>query len=477
MEFETIHEMYRHWFETRSRLAAYHRKAGGRWEAVTWQEFGEQVTHFALGLTALGMECRDAVTILSTMREEWDIAEKAVLSAGGVAVGCCHSNTPSQVAYVLRHSGSRFLIVENREKWDKVLQVREDLERVKRCIVIDPRGTEGEDLLTFRDVLELGRREREEHEAEWLRRSSSVRADDPAILFYTSGTTGPPKGAMLSHRNVLDACRSMRDLEVFSAHDVIAIWHPMPHVYGRIGQIAGAYIGTGGYYAEGVDKVLENLREIRPTIFCSAPQILENLHARILGEVDKASTVEKKIFGWALGVGLARSRLLQQGLKPSVSQGIRYRLADRLAFRKVRDAFGGRIRILVWGGAPMSTEILEFFHAAGILPLEMYGMTEASLCAMNRPDAYRFGSIGPAVPGVRIRIARDGEILVKSGMVFSGYLHDEERTREAFAEEGWFATGDVGRIDSDGFVWITGRKENTGPFGSCQSGSRRRPGH
>jgi long-chain acyl-CoA synthetase len=460
MEFETVHEMYRHWFETRSSLAAYHRKAGGRWEAVTWQALGEQVTHFALGLTALGMESRDAVAILSTMGEEWDVAEKAILAAGGVAVGCCHSNTPSRVDYVLRHSGSRFLIVENREQWDKVLQGREDLQRVKRCIVIDPKGTEGEGLLAFRDVLELGRRQRGKYDAELLRRSSSVRADDTAILFYTSGTAGPPKGAMLSHRNVIEACRSVRDLNVFSAHDVTVLWLPMSHIYGRIGQIAGAYIGMQGYYAEGSEKLLENLKEIRPTVFCSAPQILEKVHGRILGEVAKASPVKKRVFLWALGVGLARSRLLQRGLNPRLSLGIRYRFAERLVLRRVRDAFGGKIRTIVSSGAPISREILEFFHAAGILPLEAYGINEALLCAMNRPDAYRFGSAGPAAPGVRIRIAQDGEILVKSGMVFGGYLGDEARTREAFTEDGWFATGDVGRIDSDGFVWITDRRKD-----------------
>ncbi len=460
MEFDTIHEMYQHWFDTRASLGAYHLKRGGRWDPVTWRAFKEKMTHFALGLMALGMEHRDPVTILGSTREEWDMADKATLSAGGVSVGCYHSNTPPQIQHVVNHSESRFLIVENKEQWEKVLEIRRELPLVRRYIIMDPSGTEGQGLLVFQDVIELGRQEREGLEEEYRRRFSSVTSEDTAIIFYTSGTTGPPKGAMLSHGNILEACRSMRDLEVFSAQDVTVIWLPMPHIYGRIAQIAGTYIGTKGYYAESLDKIVENLKEIRPTIFYSVPRIFEKVYSRILGEVEAASPVKKKIFQWALEVGLARSRLLQEGKDLPVSLQVRYRLADALVFRKFRDIFGGRIQIVVSGGAPISREILEFFHAAQILPLEMYGITEALMCTMNLTNRYRFGSIGVAAPGVRIRIAEDGEILAKSGMVFKGYLKDEEGTREAFTEDGWYATGDVGKIDPDGFVWITDRKKD-----------------
>jgi long-chain acyl-CoA synthetase len=460
MEFDTIHEMYQHWFDTRASLAAYHLKRGGRWDPVTWRAFKEKMTHFALGLMALGMEHRDPVTILGSTREEWDMADKATLSAGGVSVGCYHSNTPPQIQHVVNHSESRFLIVENKEQWEKVLEIRRELPLVRRYIIMDPSGTEGQGLLAFQDVIELGRQEREGLEEEYRRRFSSVTSEDTAIIFYTSGTTGPPKGAMLSHGNILEACRSMRDLEVFSAQDVTVIWLPMPHIYGRIAQIAGTYIGTKGYYAESLDKIVENLKEIRPTIFYSVPRIFEKVYSRILGEVEAASPVKKKIFQWALEVGLARSRLLQEGKDLPVSLQVQYRLADALVFRKFRDIFGGRIQIIVSGGAPISREILEFFHAAKILPLEMYGITEALMCTMNLTNRYRFGSIGVAAPGVRIRIAEDGEILAKSGMVFKGYLKDEEGTREAFTEDGWYATGDVGKIDPDGFVWITDRKKD-----------------
>lgn len=460
MEFATIHEMYRHWFETRPNLPAYHVKRGSRWEPVTWCAFEEKMTRFARGLLTLGMEFRDPVTILGLTREEWDIADKAVLSAGGIAVGCYHSNTPSQVRHVVHHSESRFLIVENREQWQKVEQIRGDLPLVRGYIVMDPTGIEGGDLLSFEEVMERGRQAGEEVGQEYRRRFSAVTSEDTAILFYTSGTTGPPKGAMLSHGNVLAACRSMRDLEVFSAEDVTVIWLPMPHIYGRIAQIAGSYIGTRGYYAESPDRLPENLREIRPTIFYSVPRIFEKVYARVVGEAEKGSALKERLFRWCLETGLARSRRLQAGRAVPVSAGLRYRLADALVFRKVRDALGGRIQIIVSGGAPIAKQILEFFHAADVLPLEMYGITEALLCTMNRQERYRFGSIGGAAPGVEIRIAEDGEILVKSDMVFKGYLKDEERTREVLREEGWFATGDVGIVDEDGFVWITDRKKD-----------------
>jgi long-chain acyl-CoA synthetase len=460
MEFKTIHEMYQHWFDTRSNLAAYHLKRGDRWEAVTWHDFEAKMTHFALGLMAMGMEYRDPVTILGLTREEWDIADKATLSAGGVSVGCYHSSTPPQVRYVVHHSESRFLVVEDKQQWEKVEQIRKDLPKVRRVIVMEPEGIEGQDFVSFQEVTELGRQERGKYEQEYRRRFSSVTSEDAAILFYTSGTTGPPKGAMLTHRNILEACRSMRDLNIFSAQDVTVIWLPMPHIYGRIAQIAGTLTSTQGYYAESLDRIVENMKEIRPTIFYSVPRIFEKVYTRVVGEVEEASVIKKRIFRWSLDTGLVRSRLLQEGRDLPFLLRLKYRLADALVFNKVRDAFGGRIRIIISGGAPISKEILRFFHAAGILPLEMYGITEALLCTMNRPDAYRFGSMGVAAPGVRIRIAEDGEITVSSDMIFKGYLKDEEKTREAFPEEGWFATGDVGVMDQDGFVWITDRKKD-----------------
>ncbi len=460
MEFATIHEMYRHWFETRPTLPAYYVKRASRWEPVTWRAFEEKMTRFARGLLVVGLEFRDPVTILGLTRQEWDIADKAVLSAGGISVGCYHSNTPSQVRHVVQHSASRFLIVENRQQWAKVEQIRGDLPLVKEYIVMDPTGMESRGFLSFEQVMEQGRQAGEKVEQEYRRRFSSVTSEDTAILFYTSGTTGPPKGAMLSHGNILAACRSMRDLEVFSAQDVTVIWLPMSHIYGRIAQIAGSYIGTTAYYAESPDKLVENLKEIGPTIFYSVPRIFEKVYSRVAGEAREGSALKKRIFRWCLEAGLARSRRLQAGRAVPISLGLRYRLADALVFRKVRDALGGRIQIIVSGGAPIAKEILEFFHAADVLPLEMYGITEALLCTMNRQERYRFGSIGGAAPGVEIMIAQDGEILVRSDMVFKEYLKDEQGTREAFRESGWFATGDVGVVDDDGFVWITDRKKD-----------------
>lgn len=461
MEFKTVHEMYRHWAETRAGLPAYFVKRRGGYVPVSWQEFGQSIRDFAIGLMALGMEYRDPVSILGLTRPEWDIADKAAMSAGGIAVGVYHSNTAAQVHHVVHHSESRFLVVENRQQWEKVRTIRKDLPHVKRFIVMDPwEGAAEEGLVSFEEVLGLGRRERPRHEQEYRRRFEAVAPDDTAILFYTSGTTGPPKAAMLTHANVLAACVFMRDLKIFTAQDTSVLWLPMPHIYGRIALIAGTYTGTVGYYAESLDKMLENLQEIRPTIFYSVPRIFEKVHSRVLGQAAESSPLKRKIFAWALATGLRRSRLLQEGVLPPRSLQWKYRLADRLVFRKVRQVFGGRIRILISGGAPIAKDILEFFHGAGILPLELYGITEVLGCTMNRPDRYRLGSVGPPGPGVELRLAEDGEILVRSKMVFKGYLKDPEKTAEALSPDGWYATGDIGTIDQDGFVWITDRKKD-----------------
>ncbi len=461
MEFKTVHEMYQRFAETRGDGPAYFlKKGGGGYRPVPWSQFWEKITSFATGLLALGMEHRDPVTILGLTREEWDIADKAVMCAGGISVGCYHSNTPPQVQHVVHHSGSRFLLLENKEQWEKVAKVREEIPGVRRFIIMDPTDVDDPGLLTFQDLLEMGRREKEKHREELQNRFASVQPEDTAIIFYTSGTTGPPKGAMLSHGNILDACSANRDMKVFSEEDVSVIWLPMPHIYGRIAMIAGTYMNMKGYYAESLEKIIENIQEIQPTIFYSVPRIFEKVYTRVMGQVQEGSAVKKKIFSWARGVGGRRSRALQAGESVPGSTELQYRLADRLVFRKIRQAFGGKIRIIISGGAPISSEILEFFHAANILPLEVYGITETLLCTMNRPDRYRFGTVGPAAPGVQIRIAPDGEILVKSSMVFSGYLNAPEKTREVLSEDGWYSTGDIGLLDEDGFLWITDRKKD-----------------
>ena len=460
MEFKTIHEMYRHLAETRADLPSYYVKRAAGWERVTWRLFGQKIKDFAIGLMALGMDHRDPVSILGLTREEWDVADKATMSAGGIAVGVYHSNTPVQVHHVVHHSESRFLIVENKEQWEKVRQIRADLPLVKRFILMDPQGVHEADVLTFSGVLDLGKAERKNYEAEYEKRFDAIRPDDTAIIFYTSGTTGPPKGAMLTHSNVLAACKCMDGIDIFSPQDVSVIWLPMPHIYGRIAMIAGSYTGIAGYYAQRLDKIVENIQEIHPTIFYSVPRIFEKVYTRVMGQAMEAPLPKKKIFQWAVKVGMERSRCLQAKRSIPLITAMKYRAADSLVFKKIRQVFGGRIKIILSGGAPISKEILEFFHAAGILPLELYGITETLLCSINRPHKYRFGSVGPAGPGVQLRIAEDGEIMVKSDMVFKGYLKDPEKTQEVLAEDGWYATGDIGTLDKEGILTITDRKKD-----------------
>ncbi|MEW6439827.1 MAG: AMP-dependent synthetase/ligase [bacterium] len=422
MEFATVNSMYERLFRVRAHLPAYHVKRNGAWEAVSWQAYREKVRDFALGLMALGMEPGDPVSILGATREEWDLADKAVQSAGGVAVGIYHSNTPQQVHHILDHSESGFLVLENELQWRKVEPIRRGLPRLRRTIAMDSAGIQDPEVVPFEDVLRLGRKQEPTRAEELARRSAAVKPDDTAIIFYTSGTTGPPKGAMLTHKNILSICGAIRNWGVLTPQETTVIWLPMPHIYGRLMALASAYCGTVGWYAESVERLMANLQEIRPTIFYSVPRIFEKVHTQLIGQAAGG--------------------------------------ADGLTPERIRQVFGGRIRILLSGGAPIAKEILEFFHAAGILPLEIYGITETLMCAINRPEKYRFGSVGSPPDGVELRIGADGEILVRSDMVFKGYLKDAAKTREALSKDGWYATGDIGRIDDDGFLWITDRKKD-----------------
>jgi long-chain acyl-CoA synthetase len=263
---------------------------------------------------------------------------------------------------------------------------------------------------------------------------------------------------MLTHGNILAACKANSEIGIFSPQDVGVIWLPMPHIYGRIAMISGTYIGTLGYYAQSLEKIVENIQEIHPTVFYSVPRIFEKVHTRVMGQVEEGSLIKKKVFQWAMKVGTERSRYLQAKRNIPLTTAMKYQIADSLVFKKIRQAFGGRIKIILSGGAPISKEILEFFHAAGILPLELYGITETLLCSINLIHKYKFGSVGPAGPGVELRIAEDGEIMVKSDMVFKGYLKESEKTKGVLTDDGWYATGDIGTLDEQGFLTITDRK-------------------
>ena len=441
---------------------AYSLKKDDGWYDVSWRDYGRRVEAFAYGLLAIGMERGDRVSILATTREEWDITDRAVIVLGGISVGIYHSNTTEQVEHILVHSETKIAVVEDREQWEKIASMPDTAGTLSKVIVMDPfPDMEDEPLVIgFEDVVALGTEQRDDYDAELGSRIEAAKPEEPVAYFYTSGTTGPPKGAVHTHASILAACKGIHESGNYGEDEVHLVWLPLPHIYQRIALHAAVFMGNSWAWAEGMEKLVENIAEVRPTIFYSVPRVYEKIHTKILGRAEEGSAFAKKIFHWSLAVGSRVALAIREGRKPAFKDRILYRLAKALVFGKIQETMGGRVKFVVSGGAPISMEILTFFHAAGILTLELYGITETFLCTMNLDSAYRFGTVGKAAPGTELRIAEDGEIMVRGPQLFEGYLKEPEKTAEVLEPDGWYHTGDIGTMDADGYVTITDRKKD-----------------
>lgn len=441
---------------------AYRVKVDGEWVHRTWHGYGEVVKRVAMGLLSLGLRAGDRVAILGSTREEWDWADRATLSIGGIGVGVYHSSTSEQIRYIVDHSEASILVVEDENQWKKIKEIRAEIPRVKKFVLMDPPPDMSDgDTMSFADLLAVGQKNEDTLAEEYRSRGEAIETFDPAIYVYTSGTTGPPKGVVLTHGNIVAITEAFRQMGIFvPQEDSIVAWLPLPHVFGRFVILTAIYTGNVWSYAGEIDTLIDDLADIQPTVFHSVPRIYEKIYQKMTSGMAQASPMKRMLFDFCVRTGSEVSRRGQEKRPISFFLRVKYRVAERLVFSKLRALFGGRIRCVITGGAPLSKEILEFFHAAGILILEAYGLTEAPSAAFNRPDDFRFGTVGPAVPGMEIKIAEDGEILLQSPIVFAGYLKDPEKTKEAFREDGWYCTGDIGVISSDGFVTITDRKKD-----------------
>jgi len=439
-------------------------KQNGAWVTITYRELGETVREVALGLVALGRQRGDAVALLSASRAEWVQADFAIFSAGCVTVPIYPSYPPDLVAYVVNDSGARTLIVEDPTQLAKALEARPKMEGLEQIIVISgydaPQPPEM--VFTWQALRRLGRDNAEAHRSTLAERVSSVASGDVATLVYTSGTTGPPKGVVQTHANHVSALDSSGRATPVTEGWTHLLFLPLAHSFARLESFLGIYRGLTTAFAENLDKVAENLRETRPHFICSVPRVFEKVYAKILAGVEAGSPVKKKIFNWAIGVGREVSRYQQRGQPLPPGLAVKRRLAHKLVFAKLHAALGGRLEWAISGGAPLSRDIAEFFHAAGILILEGYGLTETCpVLTFNRPDRFKFGSVGQALPGVEIRIADDGEILGRGGNVATrGYYKQPEATGAVFESTGWFHTGDIGHVDPEGFLYITDRKKD-----------------
>ena len=439
-----------------SKPALAHKAKGGTYQDISYTQFGESVEAFSKGLSNLGVQKDDRIALLSENRPEWAITDFGSLKAGAVTVPMFSTLTAAQVSYILNDSGAKVICVSTEAQLKKVLSIRDAVPTLEHIILFDASEDETpEGVIQFEDVCV-------NTEESISPGSSEASEDDIATIIYTSGTTGNPKGVMLTHANFifnLQACRSLIDV---SETDVLLSFLPLSHVFERLG---GHYVpllsGAQVAYAESTFTVARNMQEVSPTVMLSVPRLYETMHDRILSAVQAGSSLKQKIFHWGVSVGSAVSSAIQQGKKPSAILQLKQRIADKLVFAKLKAATGGRLRFFVSGGAALPQSIAEFFHAAGILILEGYGLTEtAPVISLNHPEKWKFGTVGAPVPGVEVKIAEDGEILTRGPHVMKGYFNNEAETAAVIDADGWFHTGDIGIIDADGFVRITDRKKN-----------------
>ncbi|MBN2168888.1 MAG: long-chain fatty acid--CoA ligase [Actinobacteria bacterium] len=428
----------------------------GVWREITWNEFNKNVVNIGLALISLGIEAGHRVAIFSSNSPEWQMIDMAVLSVGAADVPLYSTLSSSQAKYILRDSGSRVVFVGTEDHLNRILKVRDDIPELLKIVTIDNTVSDHPDVITLDDVLKLG--EKNANREEFGKRLEATKPDDLCSIVYTSGTTGDPKGVMLTHENFLSNVRAASKLVEIGPEDDCLSFLPLSHVLERMsGYYTSVYNGVPIAHARSIDDLVEDIGVIKPTYMVSVPRLYEKVHAGVLANVEEEPAIKQKIFHWAVGVGGKVSKLTVNHKPVPAFLKMKYNIADKLVYSKIYEKMGGRLRFFVSGGAPLAKEIAEFFHAMGILILEGYGLTETSpVITVNAPEAIRFGSVGKAIEYVDVKIDDNGEIMAKGPNIMQGYYNKPEATAEVL-HDGWFRTGDVGRIDEDGFLFITDR--------------------
>jgi len=455
MFFDRVHET-----PTRE---AYRFPSGGGWESRTWQETGETVRRLAAGLVAVGIEPEQRVAIASATRYEWILADLAIMCAGAATTTVYPSTIPDDVAYILADSGSRIVFAEDEIQLGKLRARRAELPEVVKVITFDGAPDADDDawVITLDRLERLGAEALSRDVDLVKRRIDAVEPNHLATLIYTSGTTGRQKGVRLPHSSWTYEGAAVAATGLLSVDDIQYLWLPMAHSFGKVLLTMQLQVGYSTAVDGRVDKIIENLAVIRPTFMGAAPRIFEKAYGRIVTMAHSESAVKAKIFDWACDVGRRASELERAGKPVPRRLAAQQKIADRLVFAKIRDRFGGRVRFFISGSAALSQEVAEWFHAAGVLILEGYGLTESSAgTAVNRPESFRFGSVGLPLPGSELRVATDGEILIRGPGVMAGYHGSAQESSSVVSEDGWLMTGDIGEIDADGFIRITDRKKD-----------------
>ena len=456
----SVPRMFRDRVAATPNTEAFRFPKGGGWESVTWRQVGDRVDNIAAGLISLGIHPEERVALASGTRFEWVVADFAILAAGAATTTVYPTTQAADVAYIVADSGSRIVIAEDQTQVDKLREHRDEVPAVEKVVVIDGEG-DGDWVMTLAELEDLGAHVLAESPNTVNDRIGAIRGDQLATLIYTSGTTGKPKGVRLMQESWTYTAAAMDAMGVLSDKDLNYLWLPLSHAFGKVMLALPLAVGFPTVIDGRVDKIVENLAVIRPTIMGAVPRIFEKVHSRINETMAKEGGLKKTMFDWAVGVGTQVSRVRQAGENVSPLLTTQYKLADKLVLSKIRDRFGGRLRFFISGSAALDREIAQWFDAIGIAVLEGYGLTETSAASsLNRPSAYRFGTVGWTLPQTEVKIAEDGEIMLKGPGVMDGYHNMPEATAETIEPDGWFHTGDIGELDAEGFLRITDRKKD-----------------
>jgi long-chain acyl-CoA synthetase len=430
---------------------------GERWVTLTWQQTKDKVFELAAGMLSLGMGLEDRVAIASGTRIEWVLADLAIMCAGGATTTVYPTTQHEDVAFILADSETKIVVAEDDDQVAKVLDHLAGLPHLVKIIQIDGR-TEHDAVIGWDEFAELGRRHLAENPSAVDDAIKAIQREHLSTLIYTSGTTGRPKGVRLVQDSWTYEGAAVKDFDIIGPDDVQYLWLPLSHVFGKALIAIQLTIGFATAVDGRIDKIVDNLGQVHPTFMAGAPRIFEKVRARVM--MGAASGIKGKIFNWAFGVGRKTVPIRLAGGQPRGVLGVQHTLADRLVFSKIKDRMGGKIRFFVSGSAALNREVQEWFYAADLLILEGYGLTETSAAScVNNPRATRFGTVGPPLPGTQVKIAEDGEILIKGPGVMRGYHNLPEATAESL-QDGWFASGDIGELDDAGYLKITDRKKD-----------------
>ena len=430
---------------------------GEPWETLTWKETGDAVEKLAAGLLALGLTSEQRVGIASGTRVEWILADLAVMCAGGATTTVYPSTMAEDVAYIVADSECRVVFAEDDEQVAKLKSHRSELPHLEKVVLFDG-AADGDWVIGLEDLSALGEKHLAENADAVTQAIDAIEPDHLATLIYTSGTTGKPKGVRLRHSSWTYEGAAIQAQQILTEDDVQFLWLPMAHSFGKVLLSTQLACGFATAVDGRVDKIIDNLAVVKPTFMGAAPRIFEKAHARIVTMQASEGGAKEKIFKAAFAVGLKVDKLQREGKSVPLPLKLQHALFDRLVFSKIRDRFGGRVRFFISGAAALNRDIAEWFHAAGILILEGYGLTESSAGSfVNHPDSYKFGTVGPVFPGSRVRLGEGDEIQIAGPGVMDGYHNLPDETAKTLTEDGWLRSGDKGSLDSEGFLTITGR--------------------